>query len=160
MSLNHPWLRLVAIEVAFLAIGRFLGAVVSLGKAGWYELLVKSTLSPAGWVFGVVWTGLYLILGFVGWTLWEEHARGAPFSQASRLFVLQLVMNWAWTPLFFAAHWLWVSFFWIVAMVPLVLAVMVLLWADGKKLCAALLLPYVLWLGFASYLAGYMAVMN
>lgn len=151
--------RLFAFQIAFLAIARFLGLMSESGKSDWYLSLTKSAFSPPGWVFGVVWTGLYLMLGYVGWWLWEHRGQREDTRLAGILFAVQMAMNWAWTPLFFQLHLLWLSFFWIVAMIPLLFAIMSLV-GRSSRLCAWLLAPNVAWLAFAAYLSGTIAFLN
>ena len=77
------------------------GAVFRPG--GWYERLVKPRWRPPNWLFALVWTVLYLTIAVSGWLVWRE-AGLAGAALPLEIFALQLVLNAAWTPLFFGLH--------------------------------------------------------
>ncbi len=131
---------------------------VSAGIAGsgednpWFAALAKPDFMPPGWVFGAVWTVLYILLGVALAVL--LHARGARRrGKTLALFLVQLALNLAWSPLFFAFHevdWALVT---IGAMIVLTVAVIILVWSI-RRLAALLLLPYLAWLCFAALLTA------
>ena len=71
----------------------------------WYKTLNRSTLTPPGYVFGITWTILYSMIGLCGWIIWSQRPTQKLISLKS-LYLLQLFLNWTWTPLFFKYH-LW-----------------------------------------------------
>jgi translocator protein len=116
----------------------------------WFAALDKPSIIPPGWMFGLAWTILYIGLGFVLAML--LHARGARGrGLALSLFGIQLGLNLLWAPLFFGAHQVTLA---------LVLILVILIVALGatfaiapiRKQAAYLMLPYLIWLGFASIL--------
>lgn len=116
----------------------------------WFAALVKPAIMPPGWIFGTVWTVLYVLLGLAVALIID--ARGAAGKGlALTLFLVQLLCNFLWSPLFFAAHEVRLSFYLIEVMQLLSL---VILWRFSRIRAAAawLMLPYVLWLGFAGFL--------
>lgn len=117
----------------------------------WFAALVKPDLTPPGWVFATVWPTLYLLMGLA--LAIVIHARGARGrGLAIMLFVVQIVCNFAWSPLFFAAHEATLAFY--LLLVILVLAtVTTVLFGRIRALAAWLMVPYLVWLGFASGLA-------
>jgi benzodiazapine receptor len=134
----------------------FLGMVSGfLSNSGygnrWFAALVKPDLTPPGWVFATVWPTLYLLMGLA--LAIVIHARGARGrGLAIMLFIVQLVCNFAWSPLFFAAHEATLAFY--LLLVILVLAtVTTVLFGRIRALAAWLMVPYLVWLGFASGLA-------
>lgn len=161
MTLNAitPFIRLLLVEAVLLGIGGALGNVTQEGKAGWYENLSRSALTPPDWVFGVVWTALYLMIGFVFWRLWERRAVLPNRKIVLTLFAVQMLFNWAWTPIFFAAHMLLLSFLWLLGLVAFLLALLSVLWRV-ERVSAWLLMPYAMWCGFASYLSCMIWLMN
>lgn len=105
---------------------------------------------PPGWVFGAAWTTLYLLLGIALALI--LHARGARGRGAAlALFASQLLLNFAWSPMFFALHEVRIAFFMIVAIILLSIAA-TFLFARIRTAAALLMLPYLLWLAFAGYL--------
>lgn len=136
--------------VIFSAVALGAGLLSSLiaGNAGEaYRELLSPPLSPPGWVFPVVWTALYVLMG-VGMALVY---RAGDSGRALRLWAAQLLVNALWQPLFFGAERRLTAFFVLVALFVLVLA-MTREFARTSRLAAALQLPYLFWLLFAGYL--------
>jgi tryptophan-rich sensory protein len=124
------------------------GAVFMPGE--WYAGLEKPSFNPPNWVFGPVWTLLYLLMGVSAWLVWRRRGfSGARF--ALGVFLLQLALNAAWTPVFFGAHMPGVALVVILAMWAAILATMLAV-RPHSVLAAALLAPYLLWVSFASVL--------
>ncbi|MGF7171673.1 tryptophan-rich sensory protein [Sphingobium xanthum] len=151
-------LRLAFLRWALVTVPaiEFLGMVSGfLSNSGygnrWFAALVKPDLTPPGWVFATVWPTLYLLMGLA--LAIVIHARGARGrGLAIMLFIVQLVCNFAWSPLFFAAHEATLAFY--LLLVILVLAtVTTVLFGRIRALAAWLMVPYLVWLGFASGLA-------
>ncbi|HHT9909434.1 TPA: TspO/MBR family protein [Legionella pneumophila] len=124
----------------------------------WYLGLNKSGLTPPGPVFSIVWSILYALLAIVGWVLWcsrnESEVRSVFY-----LYSVQMLMNWAWTPLFFVLHWTGLGLLWILVMAGLT-GLLILSLKNKKKSIAILLLPYLVWLLFAAYLNGVIWLLN
>ncbi|MDX2151490.1 MAG: TspO/MBR family protein [Bryobacteraceae bacterium] len=134
-----------------LAIGG-LGALASANAPEFYARLVKPVWAPPSWLFGPVWTALYLLMGVAAWLVWRERGwRGAPI--ALSLFVAQLVLNGLWTWIFFA----WREGAWalaeIVVLATLIVATVVAFWRVNRT-AAGLLLPYLGWVLFATALTA------
>ena len=114
---------------------------------GWYRTLVKPSWNPPDWVFGPVWTTLYVMMGGAAWLIWN---RGGVRQQrrALGLFAVQLALNAAWSWIFFNRHWLgWAA----VEIVCLWIAIAVTTWAFFHRSRAAgwLMMPYLAWVSFA-----------
>lgn len=140
-------------------IGFLLGLLTQANIHSWYEALHKSILTPPGWVFSVVWSILYTFLAIVGFTLWQN--RHKPQTNiVFNIYLIQLIMNWIWTPLFFQLHWLGFSFLWIVIMVCLNAVLILIAMKNKDKITTLLITPYFLWLIFASYLNGIIWILN
>jgi tryptophan-rich sensory protein len=116
----------------------------------WYASLVKPTWNPPAAVFAPVWTVLYTAMGVAAWLVWRR-AGFAGAGAALRLFLLQLAINALWSYLFFGAHRPDLAFFDIVALWLAILAVMLLFWRVDWR-AGALMVPYLMWVGFASVL--------
>ncbi len=151
-QLRMSFLRYALITVPLvLLLGTLSGRASNSGYGNpWFDALVKPAAMPPGWAFGVAWTILYILLGLA--LAMILHARGARRrGLAVALFGVQMLLNYSWSPLFFAAHQVTLALAVIAAMIALTLACLVL-FARIRKLAALLLLPYLAWLGFATYL--------
>lgn len=138
---------------ATCAISLSAGAVGSLtvgsgGFQSWYASIPKPFFTPPSWVFGPVWTILYLLMGVAAFLVWRRGLGSRPVQVALGCFLGQLVLNALWSPVFFGWH-----------RIGLALAVIVLLWAAilatvslffrVSRSAALLLVPYLLWVSFA-----------
>ncbi len=130
----------------------FLPALIGarFGPDEWYFQLRKPSWTPPGYLFGPVWTFLYATMGVSAWLVWRQHGfREARL--ALSLFVAQLALNGAWTWIFFGLRAPGAAFFEIVALWLLILATLIAFWRK-QKVAGILLLPYLIWVGFASVL--------
>jgi len=137
---------LVVLQVASFGMGNITDASID----PWYLALTKSSLTPPGYVFGIVWTILYLLLAITGWQLWHA-GRIVKKAILQKLFGAQLLLNWSWTPLFFYLHWVGAALACLIAIVVLTTGFLYVAWDRAKQLFG-LMLPYWLWVCFASYL--------
>jgi len=118
---------------------------------GWYAGLVKPSFNPPAWVFAPVWTTLYAMMGLAAWLVYEKGRKRPEVKKALTVFAVQLVLNTLWSIVFFGAHRL------LGAVVVIVLLWAMILWTillfhRISKAAAWLLVPYILWVGFASVL--------
>lgn len=126
------------------------GAAASVQAGPFYMQLVRPGWAPPPAVFGPVWTLLYALMGVAAWLVW----RACGFGQARAalgVFLLQLALNALWSWLFFGWHLGAAAFADILVLLALIVATLVLFWRI-RPLAGALLVPYVLWVGFASAL--------
>ncbi len=116
----------------------------------WFQSLTKPSLFPAPALFGIVWTILYAMMGFAAAIV--ASARGA-YRRETALVVwfVQLVLNLAWTPLFFGAQRI-MEAFWLLIAIDIAVIVTVVLFGRVRKVAALLLLPYLAWVLFATVL--------
>ena len=147
MKTARAWLGLPAwllLPFAAAAVGtRFM-------PGAWYASLAKPAWNPPNWIFGPVWTLLYILMGVAAWLVWRRAGwRGARL--ALSLFVVQLVLNALWSYLFFGLHRPDLAFVDIVALWAVILMTTVLFWRQ-LRLAGLLMLPYLAWVGFASVL--------
>ena len=144
--------------IVYVGVGWFIGRATSGDIQNWYPSLIKPALNPPNLVFPIVWTSLYVMMAIAGWTLWtRRHSINGHL--CLKLFALQTGMNWLWSFIFFEWHLLGLAFGWIVTMI--VFAVVLILKAQTHaKPAAILLIPYLLWISFASYLSGSIWLLN
>lgn len=155
---TNKLMKLIVWIVLFESIGFLLGLLTQANIYPWYEHLSKSSLTPPGFIFSAVWSLLYALLAVIAWILTDADNKACS-KKVCVLFALQMLMNWAWTPLFFGLHWLILSAIWLVSLTFLNL-ILIIEVKKTDKTVAWLLTPYLLWLGFASYLNVYIALMN
>ena len=151
---RRSWLALLG-WVALAATAGAVGAIASRDARDFYGALAKPAWAPPGWLFGPVWTTLYVLMGVAAWLVW----RASPATSAERasrrrglaLFVGQLALNALWTWIFFAWRRGALAFGEIVL---LWLAVGITIWHFGRvrPLAAWLLVPYLGWVSFAAAL--------
>lgn len=136
---------------AILFLGFLSGEVSNSGyRNRWFAMLEKPEFMPPAWVFPVAWSVLYLLLGLALAII--LHARGARLrGLAIGLFLLQLVANYLWSPLFFRAHMV-TEAFWLILFIFAVSALAAWLFARIRPLASVLMLPYLGWLIFAAML--------
>ena len=140
-----------------LVVGYISGLMQAASLETWYPFITKSPITPPAAVFPVVWTILYILMGIVAGILWS---RNSIYSRLLfTLFFAQLLFNLLWTFCFFYMQSPLLGF-----VVIMVLDMLALMYIAGcfvvSKLCGWLTMPYILWLLFATYLNGYIALMN
>lgn len=153
-SLN---VKILLASLTCLLLGSLSGIATASAVNGWYASLLKPSWNPPNWIFGPVWTILYLLMGAAFALVWNETAKSS--KRALLLFVVQFVLNLLWSPLFFA-----------LARIDLALIEILVLWVfillsifsfyKVNRLAAWLLLPYFLWVSFASVLNATLVVLN
>lgn len=117
----------------------------------WYERLAKPDWTPPGWVFPVVWTTLYVLMGTAAWQVWRARGQAVVRRRALRLFLVQLALNAAWTPLFFGAQQILPALVLIAVLWCVILATL-LAFRRVRPAAAGLLAPYLAWVSLATAL--------
>lgn len=127
-----------------------LGSVASINAAGFYAQLQQPAWAPPGWLFGPVWTVLFLLMAVAAWLVWRRHGvAGARL--ALGLFGAQLVANALWSWLFFAWRLGGPAFAEVLLLWALIAATLAAFW-KLQRLAAWLLVPYLAWVSFAALL--------
>ena len=152
-SLNRNWLALAIFLVVVIGAGSVIGVLNAPGA--WYSGLDKPFFNPPNWVFGPVWTLLYVLIAIAGWRLWITERGGL----AMKLWFGQLVVNWFWTPVFFTAQLLWPALAVLAVMWLLILGVITATWRDDRT-SSWLMMPYLAWVSFAGLLNAAVAWLN
>ena len=144
----NPKINAITLVLLTLIVGSL--ASTNTGTDTWYLGLVKSNLNPPGYVFGIVWPILYLLMGI---TIWRT------YSVIKNLFYVQLFLNAIWSWLFFSFHLPLIALLdiWLLIFINLKILLLV---SKEDKLAAFLFAPYIMWLFFASYLNLYIVINN
>ena len=147
---NKPYYRYSALIgwIALTFSAALTGVFVDTG--GWYESITKPAWNPPSWLFGPVWTTLYIMMAVAAWLVWQ---RGGWKQQrkALTLYLVQWALNALWTPLFFVLQRPGLAFAEILVLLTAILATIAAFWRV-KRTAAILLVPYVLWVSFAAVL--------
>lgn len=139
--------------VAWLAVSFIvaaIGSAASIQAGPFYTQLIRPEWAPAPNLFGPVWTILYALMGIAAWLVWRVGGFRAART-ALTLFLVQLVVNALWSWLFFGWHLGGLAFADIVPLWVLIVATLIAFWRV-RPLAGALLIPYLLWVSFASAL--------
>ena len=141
-----PLLICLAIPLAAGGLGAALG-----GGMGNYANLNQPPLSPPGWVFPIVWSVLYLLMGYASYRIYASDAAQKDKRRALIFYGIQLFLNLIWPGVFFGLQWYWVAFLLLLALWVMVYITM-FLFGIIDDTAENLLIPYLLWLTFAGYL--------
>lgn len=139
----------LALSIAICAGAAGLGSMLTKpAVSGWYAALAKPAWTPPHWVFGPVWSLLYLAMAVAAWLVWRRV--GFPHaSSALNLFAVQLVLNVCWSAIFFGAHSPGLAFAEILLLWLAILATMVA-FRPLSRAAAWLMLPCLLWVAYAA----------
>ena len=158
MKLKSSFKLICAIVISELAGG--IGAIFTVSAIPtWYAALAKPALNPPSWVFGPVWTTLYLLMGIAAFLVWNKGWDRKDVRKALGVFLLQLALNAIWSIIFFGLHSPFWAFVDIVAMWLAIVWTMMLFYRISKP-AMWLLLPYILWVSFAAYLNYSILMLN
>jgi len=125
----------------------------------WYKTLNKPFFSPPNWLFGPVWTILYLMMGISAYLIWEKGLKNKKVKEALLFFAVQLILNFSWSLIFFGLQLPFSAF---INIITLWLAILVTILRFNKisKTAGYLLIPYLLWVSFASVLNLAIVILN
>jgi tryptophan-rich sensory protein len=136
-----------------VAVTAYLGSLATRsGSDGWYAEADKPWFTPPDWVFGPVWTVLYVAMAVAVWLAWRA---GGP----TLIWWVQLAINLAWTPVFFGLEWLWAGLVVIVALIGAIVAT-ILAFRPWSRAAAMLMAPYLAWVLYATALNAGVAALN
>ncbi|KKO49011.1 tryptophan-rich sensory protein [Arsukibacterium sp. MJ3] len=144
--LRQVLMLLAILAITYLAAG--IGALGSINAANFYRELQLPGWAPPSWLFGPVWTALYTLMAIAAWLVWRSSKFSKP---ALQLYFCQLMVNTLWSWLFFAWYQGGLAFANIILLLVLIIVTLVSFWRL-HKLAALLLVPYLLWVGFAAVL--------
>lgn len=141
--------RRAAALAGFFVVVVGIGALVGFATApdGWYAQLAKPPFNPPNWVFAPVWLALYVLIAISGWRTFLRDPASTPMF----LWILQMILNWAWSPTWFTLHQMWPAFAIILVILALIVGFIVTSW-QRDRLAALLFVPYAIWVAFASSL--------
>ena len=143
--------RLLFICIAIPVIVGMVSALLTRNSMELFQSIDKPPLAPPGWLFPVVWTILYVLMGISSYLILQSGEEREEIRKALTIYGYQLVVNFLWPTFFFNFGWYFFSFIWLLLLWALVL-IMILRFKDINKLAAYMNIPYLVWLTFAGYL--------
>ena len=153
------YILLVVWVFTLIFMGFIMGSSTKTEVNSWYNDLNRSLISPPNYLFAVVWTILYAIMGFCGFLIWSGNQYFQKLRLIKILYILQLTLNFSWTPLFFSYHLVGAALLCIMLMSALV-AFIIHLSYEKIIIVSILMMPYLFWLLFATYLNFYIWLNN
>lgn len=144
--------------ITLVTIGSLIGFFTKPSSNTWYLGLNQSSLTPASYIFGIVWPFLYATIAIFGWALWTQKQYNNT-RLIKVLYCLQLLLNWSWPFLFFTYSALALSVICIIFL-DITVGLIIYLQSKNEKIYSLLLTPYMGWLLFATYLNSYIWYYN
>lgn len=149
------WTYVIAILIPLVVGG--LSAFMTMGNMDIYKEVATPPLSPPSWLFPVVWTILYVLMGVSFGLFWrkrpvgEGSARGKDWEKGISFYLASLAFNFAWSIIFFNLRWFLFAFVWLLVLLFLIVGTIVS-YRRFSPVAAYLQIPYALWVAFAGYL--------
>lgn len=147
----------------FVLICQLAGVIGSLFTTpsipGWYAGLTKPSFNPPNWIFAPVWTTLYVLMGTAAFLVYEKGGKKGEVRKALAVFAVQLALNALWSIVFFGAHMILGAAVLIVVLWAMI-AASIWLFSRITKAAAYLLVPYILWVSFATVLNISLYILN
>ena len=148
--MNNTLKLIIAIAIP-VAVGGISGFFTATGVDSWYQTINKPSWNPPGWIFGPVWTTLYVMMGIALYLVWKSNASEGVKKNAVTIFAIQLILNFFWSFIFFDQQqpgWA------LVEIIIMWIAILLTIFAFAKvnKTAAWLLVPYISWVSFATIL--------
>lgn len=151
--------KTLLICVAIPVLVGALAGLISSGSMESFAELEKPPLSPPGWLFPVVWTVLYVLMGISSYLVIVSDGPQKEVDRSIRVYALQLFFNFCWSLIFFNLEMYYFAFVWLVVLWVLILTTIILFGRISKP-AAWLMVPYLLWVTFAGYLNLGIALLN
>jgi len=150
----------IAVSIVVCELAGLIGSLFTTPAIpGWYAGLTKPSFNPPSWVFAPVWTALYAMMGLAAWLVYDKGFKRPEVKKALTVFAVQLLLNTLWSIVFFGAHQIFASVIVIVLLWAMILWT-ILLFRRISRAAAWLLVPYILWVSFASILTVSVYVLN
>lgn len=159
MGEMKDWQKLVSSIVGCELVGIAGGVLTAPAIPTWYVTLNKPAFAPPNWLFGPAWTLLYLMMGIAFYLIWRQGWKKKKNREAGRYFGWQLLLNSLWSPVFFGLRSPELALFLIVIMWGMIV-VTIKKFYPLSRAAGYLLLPYLLWVSFATLLNAGIVVLN
>jgi len=151
------WIQLLTIILISELVG-VLGSLLSGNPGVIYTSFVKPPLSPPGWLFGIIWPVLYLLMSIAAYIIYQT-PQTLERKEATTFYWIQLFVNFLWPIVFFRFEWYWIAVG-IIILLDILVLITTLRFYKINKAAGYLMIPYLLWILFATYLNFGIAVLN
>jgi len=163
MQMNRAWRfnpgALIISLLIVAAIAATASAFTISQIPGWYRGLQKPSFSPPNWLFGPVWTCLYVMIATAAYLVWQRRDDSVFYKTTRNIYFVQLLLNFLWSIVFFGMHQV-LGALGIIALLLVSIATLIYRFNHFSKAASFLLVPYILWVGFASALNLYIYLLN
>ncbi len=153
-----PLAFIISIAIT-LSIGALGGWATAQSVKTWYPTLNKPSFNPPNWLFGPVWTSLYILIGIAAYLVWMKRDEIAHVPRTVAIYFIQLILNLGWSFIFFYLHEIGFA----LAEILMLLAVIILnavLFYRINKWAGLIFIPYILWVSFAAFLNYNLFILN
>ena len=148
-TVNRKIDKTLVISLVIPILVGFISGIISMGGMKEFNSLVKPALAPPGFLFPIVWTILYILMGYSSYLIYESNDYHS--SCCLKIYAINLFVNFLWSPIFFGLNLRLFALIWIILLV-IVVAYMILCFYKVNKKAAYLQIPYLVWCLFATYL--------
>ncbi len=156
---SHSYGKLIAAVLLCLIVGSMGSLVTMTGSGSWYASLEKPAFTPPNWVFGPVWTMLFILMGIALYLIWQSGTERREVQIALAVFAIQFALNILWSFLFFGMESPILGLVDIV-LLWIMIAVTIVLFYQIRKIAAYLLIPYLVWVSIATALNYSIYILN
>lgn len=157
-NISPAWKLLISVMVCE-SVGFISGFLTMTDMNIWFDTLNKPSWNPPSDLFGPVWTALYLLMGVSLWLVWKSPVPYEAKKKPELIFIIQLLLNFCWSFLFFKCHSPSLAFADIILMLIAILLT-IISFSKVSRLAAVLLIPYIGWVSFAAILNYTIWIMN
>lgn len=151
-----PFVINLLIPLSFGAIG---GLITIKSVNTWYPGLQKPSFNPPNWLFGPVWSALFIVIGISAYLIWSKRKQIIHFPRTIAIYFIQLILNLCWSYLFFYHHLIGASLIEIIALLAAILVNGIVFYKIDKT-AGLLFIPYFLWVSFATLLTYHIYALN
>ncbi|MBS7563573.1 tryptophan-rich sensory protein [Mucilaginibacter sp. Bleaf8] len=142
-----------------LGIGITASLVTRPQIPSWYPTLHKPSFSPPNWLFAPVWTTIYILIAIAAYMVWQRRQQAPVYHTTRWVYIVQLVLNFSWSIVFFGMHQVLGALV-VIGLLWLSIVANIYLFGKFSRTAAWLLVPYLLWVSFASMLNLYIYLLN
>jgi len=142
-----------------LSVGALGGLATAKSVQTWYPTLNKPSFNPPNWLFAPVWTSLYVLIGIAAYLVWIRKDSITHFPRTVAIYLIQLILNLAWSFIFFYLHEIGFALFEILLLLAVIIVNAVMFYKINKW-AGLIFIPYILWVTFASFLTYNIFILN
>lgn len=147
------------ISIAIPLGAGIIAGLLTMGGMKDFGSVIQPPLSPPGWIFPIVWTILYILMGYASYLIYTSDASEHDIKNALKYYVAQLAVNFLWSFIFFSLKWYFTAFISILLLWTLIFLTIREFYKINKT-AAYLLIPYLIWVTFAGYLTAGITLLN